>query len=491
MIYTISKNFISFEEDQKRNYPNGGKYKTNAEERKDEESYHNKPNKKQKKGGALSSTLAVKDMSNALSQGGAEEPDTEDDQIQRRSQSDETLYKSGDDTFYIDITNIEKYDLPELQQIAKNVGLTNYEKMKKTPLKKLIKPIIDRRRPKVNEKIKKLQQIAMKQKEDVITYDINWNMKKKPYFLQLSDFNRKKLESEIYLNEDDISTANKFNETLEKYNITLDYDNSIAGQVNKMHDNPSNITKIKYRDIHGDEKVQLKYIKDRGICFEEVMLSQHQDILKKCFSKSKQQDFLPSEAQPNLQGIKVDSRFPNSTFLYTKYLYDLFNKFFELELKYYDDDTDYVEIQPSKFEGNISFKPYFCKHNGKWVLYNIWCDHKDYTGYVNTDFNKEVSFCVYKKSNIHAWSLTDFLNKNNDIELTPILEYDSKGEPVLLPNGEQAHLKGIKGEELHTISFDYTIKNKIGPFYVSNRYDNKGNPTPWLKIPLKDFNKIT
>jgi len=76
MIYTISKNYITFEEDQKRTYPNGGKFKTNAEERHDEESYHNKSYTN--KDCVLSSTLVVQDMSNVLFQRYTEECSSSD-----------------------------------------------------------------------------------------------------------------------------------------------------------------------------------------------------------------------------------------------------------------------------------------------------------------------------------------------------------------------------------------------------------------------------
>ena len=141
MIYTISNNYITFEEDQKRNYPNGGKFKTNAEERQDEESYHLKPNKKQKKGGALSSTLAVKDMSSALTQGGAEEDEDEDED----EDVDEGL--TEDEKYYKNITNVNNNTLSELHQIAEKVGLQDYKKMAITKLRKAlrneVKPIRD------------------------------------------------------------------------------------------------------------------------------------------------------------------------------------------------------------------------------------------------------------------------------------------------------------------------------------------------------------
>lgn len=483
MIYTISNNYITFEEDQKRTYPNGGKFKTNAEERHDEESYHLKPNKKQKKGGALSSTLAVKDMSSALSQGtAAEEEDTEDDQIKRRSQSDETLYKEGDDLFYNSITNIQKLELPELQQIAKNVGLTNYETLKKTPLQKLIKPIIDRRKPKANANIQKRGAAEMKKKEDKITRDINWNMKRKLRYLKLS--NIKKLESDLYLNGDDISTVDKFEKALKKYNITLDYDLSIEGQVNELYDHPSNFKRLYDTTT---KKYYEKATETRGHMFEKVMLSQYQDILKKLNDKSNQPDILPSDDQPRLKGIHINQSFPNTPLLSKKCLYDAFNKFLEIEFKFYDKEHDYIDIQEGKFMGNYSFTPYFCEHNGKNVLYNIWCDNIN--GWLNEDNFKDIFIIAFAKDpngdpngDIYSWSFSKLLDSGKNIFIRATIQ-DPKDKK------KEIGFNGLKGEELYKINLkNNKEKTKMGPFEINFERTDDEN---WLKIPLSEMDKLT
>lgn len=504
---------ITLEEALKRDFHVGFKNKTNAEERQDEETYHLKPNKKQKKGGALSSTLAVKDMSSALSQGAVaeEEPDEE------RGYDPDFFTESEIDFFKY--SKLPKY-APELRAMAKKLdidithypnakdlrpivskkmtegrdklGKANYERGQKAiKVKDLVEKNI-KKKVITNWKIKK-SAAEMKKREDEITFDINWNMKYTPKYLSLSDVNKKKLVDKIYLNDDDISQKDKFNKTLEKYNITLDYDLSIQGKVNDLHDNMSNCKK----DGNGDYIIKEKDgtitpIKDRGYFFEFVMLSQHQDIIKKCCSDINQPDFIPSDNQPKLQGLFSVHWNPNSSPLSKWYIYDAFNKFFEIEFKYYEDDTDYVQIQPAKFEGGKSFKPYFCLHEGKYVLYNIWCNSPQYTGFINAENYKEIIFCVFKKGDIYSWSLTDFLTKtkSKDVKILVVTEEKKDKDGKILKDKDGKKLEkdvlGINGENLYTIEL---IDNgyKKGPFDVHIRNDK----TNWLKIPLKDFNKIT
>jgi hypothetical protein len=492
MIYTISNNYITFEEDQKRTYPNGGKFKTNAEERQDEESYHLKSNKKQKKGGALSSTLAVKDMSSALSRGEAEEDEDTSyvNNILQLTGVDIPLTES--DQLYGNITNVANLTLHELHKISEIEGITDYKSKSKNQLLNLLKPTIALRKKETAKKRDKIriqayhkkdrnvlldkvsQQRQIKKKKDEITYDINWNMKTKPKYLSLSNAKKKELVDKIYLNGDDISQKDKFLLTLRKYNINFDYDLSIQGQVNDLHDNMSNCKK----DGNGNYIIKqdgiITPIKDRGYFFELVMLSQYQDIIKKCCSDINQPDFKPSDDQPKLQGLLTVHWNPNSSPLSKWYIYDAFNKFFEIEFKFYEDDTDYVEIQPAKFEGGHNFTPYFCLYKGKYVLYNIWCDCPQYTGFINKENYKEIIFCVFKKGDIYSWSLTDFVN-SDDCEF---LETPSKIGP--------------KGEELFEIDLDYSKEGKIGPFDKIIRINkNTKKIEEWIKIPLKDFNKIT
>lgn len=478
MIYTISNKKLSIEDRQKRNYPNGCKFKTKDEERKDEELYHNKSIKRQKKGGALSSTLAVKDMSNALSKGAAEEPEYY-----------EELEEETIDTYPYTELQKELYEYTktpssasEIRRIGTLLGIdisqfSNVQRLKPI-VSKMLKEGSDKMRDekynRTQERIKMRNEGELSKKVNVkineIIRLINWNLKKKLKYLSLSNANKRKLTDLIYLNGDDISMDFKFNKVLEKYNIEYVYDNSIVGQVNKLFDDPSNFEMRKFKDDKGNVVEKLMAIHDRGYFFEIIMITQHQDILKKCNSKSNQPDFLLSDDQPKLQGVRVFPSNPNSSLLSKFCLYDAFNKYLEIEFKFYDNDDDFADFQISKFIGNESFTPYFCEHDGKWVLYNLWCN--DIDDWLNVKNFKQVIFCVYIKGEIYTWSLTDFVNSN---------DCNFKTMPSKI---------GPKGEKLYEIKFDISDKKKIGIFDI-NQTRKDDNDKIWLKIPLNSMVKLT
>jgi hypothetical protein len=427
MIYTISKNYLTLEQEHKRNYPNGGKNKTNAEERQDEESYHIKPNKKQKKGGALPSTLAKKNMEDEI-------VGTIFDVL-----TTQPVYRH-EDTTNVDTELMERVD-DAIKEIKDEKKATEH---------------FDKRR--IKKAFTNLKSDVDDTKED-IKYFINWVMKKKPKYLSLSESKKDIMLKSILKGKDKMGTVQNFNKILEKYNIEYDYDNSIAGQVHKLYDDKTNFVK--------NNEGKLKPIRDRGICFEEIMLTHHQDIVKKCCSKSKQPKFLPSDDQPKIKGIRVYT-YPNSPLLSKYCLYDAFNKYCEIEFKFYDNDNDYIDIQITKFVGNDSFTPYFCKHKGKYLLYNIWCD--DIDDWLNDKNFKEVTFCAYTNDAIYSWSLTNYVNSDvGDLEINP-----SKIGP--------------NGEELRKIEFDRSNRRKRGIFNINQtRTDGK----IWLKIPIKSMDKLT
>jgi len=462
MIYTISKNKITLYEENKRNYPNGGKNKSNAEERRDEESYYKKSNKKQKKGGALSSTLAVKDMSSALSQGGAEEDEDTSyvNNILQLTGIDIPLTES--DQLYGNIPNVANLTLPELYKISEIEGIIDYKSKSKNQLLNLLKPTIALRKKETANKRDKIRIQAYHKKDRNVLLDKVSQQRKT---LRLSKFASKYQKPII-------------EKGLVGLKMNTQYEKELKKRIKELEEETTKITSKSEITINIKKGTNAYFetgkYDDKGVSFENYIIKNYQDLLKSLFSNpSTQTDFILS-----LNDYSV---------------YDADNDRAIIEFKFYNDEKSYVEIQLTKFVGITSKLygdsiPLFYKVNGKWKFYNLKEQNKK--KYVYSQKPRDLSIIVYKPDGIYEYSITD------NFESLPFIPVTT------LTNGIQ----------LFKIFMDETnVKDKtfFGPFEGSNRdrlvsnvsksgFYDEGDETPkhtglfkWLKIPLKDFKKIT
>lgn len=399
MIYTISKNFISFEEDQKRNYPNGGKYKTNAEERKDEESYYNKSTKRQKKGGALSSTLAVKDMSKALSKGAVAEEEYDDEN------EEEDQYKTKSKELEIEGNELIK----QIEQMMKPKKTKESSKVNKKQLEQIEKP-------------KEIKLLSKEDNEMLEAFERDFNSKrtantKMKVFNTFENFYKEKMISAKAFE----AIEKKFSEKIKEY----------TAKTKATPTNPQ--IKKAIKDLGGRQGESFEIYmttSDIGKAIIKKITGSESPPILSTYSSYINQEVIVRKATENKPELRL-----GQVCVIDGYTLEACLEFkSRLKISFKElDKGDFIGLTTTKLSDNVSFELLFNKTDDGWKIKNIYISDKRnivYGNYVDYMFDDEDEnkdyYAIYQfKDCIAYYDITNDITDNRK-------EYDSGEKNILV-----------------------------------------------------------
>jgi len=415
MIYTISKNYLTLEQEHKRNYPNGGKNKTNAEERRDEESYYKKPNKKQKKGGALSSELAKKNMKDEIQKMLDDTPKTKIEEYPDED-IDELLRRTDEN---IAILRSEEKKLKEKEK--KTIEKKKSSKKEKSPIiekKKSIKIA----KPPINaisakKSILKLDDDDDYDDDDDDDDDDDYNLNKEEE-IELKKFmknfnklttesnKRKEIESIEYFKRNGIYSSKLYNAMIKETTKAMDIFLDIKKEKNKDK-YPTN-TEI---------KKLMKGMK-QGVGFEVVMVktTEGKQIIRLITGSNSEITF--THNSPNIikslsEYCVIDASNKDACLEFKARLLIVFKKLA---------DTDTIGLTTTKLGSNPSFKLEFTKKGNEWKVKNviITSDKNIINGqlvkYLFDDNEERDYYAIYKfKDCVGYYNILDDMTDDVDV----------------------------------------------------------------------------
>jgi hypothetical protein len=193
-------------------------------------------------------------------------------------------------------------------------------------------------------------------------------------------------------------TVDEFNKDPEKY-LNMHY--------NKKYENIEKMETIKkaVSEEHGQGETDTK-----GHAAEIVLLRDYQNDIKELTGSTDTDDTISlsseSDGFKNNDGVVPLSWTGKPVSYYS--LFDADGKNASIDLKYYDSEN--VDIQFSKIDGNVDNIPLYCEIDGKIKLYNVV--NKTTKKLINKFNNTDTYIVAKTPSTLASWQLNKFIQEN-------------------------------------------------------------------------------